>query len=109
MRLLQCCWGNFVVLCDGPMDAEDHWLGFAWQMCNTKRPLSAFNARFGNINNITHSFFSVRRIDSIELTILLVLNGLRRWLQVEGEYPQLPFHRHRRRRIANRLVTSLIF
>jgi hypothetical protein len=37
-----------------------------------------------------------------------VLDGLRRSFEIEGEYLQLPFQRHRRRRIANRLVTALI-
>jgi hypothetical protein len=39
-----------------PMDAEDHWLGLAWQMRDTKGALSALNTRFRNINDITHNF-----------------------------------------------------
>src|SRR5260370_34656544 len=56
MRLLQCCPVNFVVLSDGPMDAEDHRLGLAWQMCDAKRALLSFDARLRDINDTTHSF-----------------------------------------------------
>src|SRR6202007_476649 len=37
-----------------------------------------------------------------------MLNSLRRPVKVKGENLQLPFYRHRRGRIANRLVASLI-
>jgi hypothetical protein len=56
MGLLQLCRVHFVVLGNGPVDTVDYRLGLARQMRDAKRPLPALDARFGNINDITHDF-----------------------------------------------------
>ena len=93
------------------MDTVDHRLGLAWQMCDTKGSLPAFDSRLRGINDITHGLLLFRTARSnllLNFEKLFMLNGLRRSLEVKGENLQLPFYRHGRRRKANRPVTGLI-
>ena len=88
---------NFVMLGNGTVDAVNHWLGLARQMCDAKRSLPAFDTGPRGIDDITHGLL-LSELDKVEsaakLETLFVLNGLRRSFQVKGEYLQLPFYRH---------------
>jgi hypothetical protein len=109
MRLLQLRRVNFVVLGDRPVDAEDYRLGLAWQISDAKGSLPALDTRFRNVNDITHDFVLPEESIRSNSEWLFVPDSLRRSFEVEGNYLQLPFERHRRRRIANRLVAGLVF
>ena len=110
VRFLQSCRVNFVVLGDGPMDTVDHRLGLAWQMCDTKGSLPAFDSRLRGIDDITHGLLLSELHNRISCKVekLFMLNSLRRSFEVKGQNLQLPFYRHGRGRIANRLVARLI-
>src|ERR1700741_937529 len=111
MRSLQPRRVHFVVLGDGPMNAVNHWLRLALQMCDAKGSLPTFDPGPRGIDDITHGLL-LSELDKVEsapkLETLFVLNGLRRSFQVKGENLQLPAYRHRRGRIANSLVAGLI-
>src|SRR6202040_314300 len=110
MRPLQPRGVHFVVLGDGPMNAVDHRLGLAWQMCDAKRSLPAFDTRPRGIDDITHGLLLSEPHNRISCKVekLFMLNSLRRSFQVKRENLQLPSYRHRRGRIANPLVAGLI-
>jgi hypothetical protein len=85
VRLFQLCWVNFVVLRNGPVDAEGHWLWLAGQVRNSEGSLLSFDPRLRDINNITHGFLlSTRKNQFYSLDRLLVLDGLWRSLEVQG-------------------------
>src|SRR6266478_2236383 len=98
------------MLGDSSMDTVDHRLGLARQMCDAKRSLPAFDTRPRGIDDITHGLLLSELHNRISCKVekLFMLNSLRRSFEVKGQNLQLPFYRHGRGRIANRLVAGLI-
>src|SRR5258708_14951279 len=64
VRLLQRSRVNFVVLGDCPMDTVNHRLELTGQMCNAKRSLSAYDARFRGIDDVAHGRLLLSELDN---------------------------------------------
>jgi hypothetical protein len=67
-RLLQFRGVNFVMFCDGPMNAEYHRPGLTGQLRDAKGPLAPFDMGLRNVNHVTHGLLLPRASSSCSIT-----------------------------------------